>query len=398
MSAPVEQNSLAISWVSQFEPDDLNAAATLIRSLRLVSFADFEAGIIESVRKICKETTGRVAVFPVDKNPAGTSRIVSSAGKIGYILTSVERSNPKRVRVCPTVESMRSEKVKNIVLVDDLIGTGGRITKFWDRWASKSLKSWLSYKYCTLWVIAYAGHEDGIVRLLERITYLDREHIRLTLPLGDASLLHKRGIPELCDHYSKRTLRSRAARGVGGLLSHVIFQHGCPNNAPAILWSHGPNWRALFPNRAVPPELFSSFDDSDEESRNAEILWSAGQYRLALELINSLHHQTKARSLRLLLTVLGLLARQVSVGRIPQLMTISADRINTAIDRLKKNGLVDANLKPTPFGFDVLERVRRGKRNDSPFSVSSDHAARFYYPLNCFGVQRKSSNEPAKKP
>jgi hypothetical protein len=369
----------------------------LLQSLRLVSLAEFEQAIQDSIARIVSDTTGRIAVFPVEKIHS-SSRLPSSAQKIGYTLTNLERLHSMRLRVRPSVESMRAEKMKHVILVDDLIGTGGRIVKFWDEWADKSLKSWLSYHKCQLWVVAFAGHHLGVQRVLERITYLDETTVRLTLPLPSFSSYPRPEIPELMDKYAHRTSKSTAARGVGGCMSHIIFQHGCSNNAPALLWANGRHWKAIFPNRSIPPQLYVCFGDIEEGTRNAELLWSAGQYRLALELINAAHTGTKAQSYQLLLTVLGLLARHVISTDLPKLMTVSEERINTVIARATKIGLLDCHTQITAFGRDILERVRRGQRSEDLQLFSSSHAAQLYYPLQCFGVRRKSSNEPVPNP
>jgi len=395
MIVPLATHRISRQWLRQFRRDDFAAAEALLNSLRLVPFAEFEEAIAIAVRNICDKTAGRLAVFPVDKDFDGTSRRPSSAAKIGYTLTNLERVIPRRVRVQPSEESMRKEKVKHIVLVDDVFATGSRITRFWNRWATKTLKSWLSYHACELWIVAFAAHECGIERILDRVTYLDRQHIRTTLALPSVANYPNSAIYRVCDEYGKSTGKSGAARGVGGTMSPVIFQHGCPNNAPAILWASGKGWRGLFPDRGIPPELYPCFGDVDDGTRNAEILWDAGQYRLALEILNAAQYGKKSRNYQLLLAVLGLLARRMAVADLPQLMTVSAARIQTAIGRAQKWGLVDNASKLTPFGLDILARVRRSSRSDDVTVHATAYAIDRYYPFQYFGVQRKSSNEPA---
>ncbi len=249
MKDAIDELGPAAAWIAQFKSADLRPAQALLRSLRLVSFTEFEDAIASEIARITTETSGRIAVFPVDKRVVAPSRLPSSADKIGYILTSLERRFPNRVRVRLTIESMRNEKMKHLVLADDFIGTGSRIIQYWNAWAAPSLKSWLSYHKVSLWLVAYAAHEGGIHRIQERITYLETIRIRVSIPLPAVYSFLNPMVAEICDSYGKLTGRDRAARGVGGLMSPVVFQHGCPNNAPAILWASGRAWRPLFPNR-----------------------------------------------------------------------------------------------------------------------------------------------------
>ncbi len=396
MSSAIERSSLTTAWIAQFRREHVHLAHAFLRMLRLVPLAEFEEGIIEGIRTVCDRTNGKIALFAVDKDPDGQSRMASSAGKIGYTLTNQERFDPRRIRVNPSLESMREERIKHLILIDDLIGTGSRVNKFWNRWASKSLKSWLSYQKCKIWVVAFAGHEQGIERILKRITYLDHESFILALPvISDPPFADK--VLRLCDHYGRMTAKDRAARGVGGLMSHIIFQHGCPNNTPSFLWSRGSNWRPLFPNRAIPPELHRCFNDSDEESRHPESLWGVGQYRLALNLLEAKHEGARARSRLALLTVLGLLAKRLPPARLSEFMTISQSQIRSVLERLRRAGLTDSDSKLTSFGYDLLGRVRNDGSN-LPVGRSSDEALQFYYPVQYFGVQRASSNEPEQDP
>lgn len=287
MATPLASHPKARAWIKQFRAEHRTAADSFLDQLRLVPFVEFEETLTSLVDQICADVQGLVAVFPIDRDVEGISRRPSSAGLIGYLLTNLERVNPRRIRVMPSQESMRCDKVKHIVLVDDLCGSGRRIEDFWNHWATETLKSWLSYGVCKLWVVAFAVHENGVQRILNRITYLDRSRVRSALQMPAVAQYSSDTIYRLCDVYGKCTSKSRASRGFGGSMSPVIFQHGCPNNAPAILWASGRHWVPLFPSRGIPPALYGCFGDTEEGTRNAEILWNAGQYKLALEIINA---------------------------------------------------------------------------------------------------------------
>ncbi len=104
--------------------------------------------------------------------------------------------------------------------------------------------------------------------------------------------------PKLTEKYSSRTNKVDAALGYGKNCSPVVFQYGCPNNAPAILWASGKSnqqikgislggWKALFEHRSIDTTLYQLFTESFSYKRYPELLWSAGQYKLALEFCES---------------------------------------------------------------------------------------------------------------
>ena len=57
----------------------------------------------------------------------------------------------------PTLNSMRAQRMKNVVLVEDFIGTGRRIATYLRDAMEPTLKSWISYKWTRLWIVSYGG-------------------------------------------------------------------------------------------------------------------------------------------------------------------------------------------------------------------------------------------------
>jgi len=180
----LEDTPQANDWLRQFDIVDQQVARQLLRRLDLVSQSDFDQRIQALVEIILARVPHEnFALFTVSEPPPKTfeedqARRVpgSSADRIKHIIENLNRVHGNRVRANPTVESMRQDRVRNVILVEDLIGTGNRITGFWRERAPKSVKSWISYGWTRLWVASYAVMDEG------------RNAMRRVLPIDDACI------------------------------------------------------------------------------------------------------------------------------------------------------------------------------------------------------------------
>jgi len=137
-------------WIEQFDHIDRYAAENLLQSLKFVSLAEFERSLqtqVEAiVREIQKSDSSCIAVFPVIKtlqnkfNEDKESKAANdSSGRIGHALKNIERKIGKTIEISPRTKSMVDKKVRNIIYVDDYVGTGNRFVKFWRKDVSSDL-------------------------------------------------------------------------------------------------------------------------------------------------------------------------------------------------------------------------------------------------------------------
>jgi hypothetical protein len=186
---------------------------------------------------------------------------------------------------------MRAERIKHMVLVEDFIGSGTRISSFLQKRMHPSIKSWISYGWIKLWIVAYSGLTDGVWAIRACGYKLSEDSFRFVIPPSYARAHFDEAMLEFCVRNSWRTNRSKIPLGFGNGATNLIFEHGCPNNAPVVLWSpgkrlppRGEKFQPLFPNRGIPTELRQAFGAPTPQVA-PEILWNAGQYRLALSLL-----------------------------------------------------------------------------------------------------------------
>jgi hypothetical protein len=170
----------------------------------------------------------------------------------------------------------------------------------------------------------------------------------------------------------------------------MIFEHSCPNNAPVVLWSKGPKYKPLFPNRGIPVELKPAFSQEDV-NRPSNVLWDTSQYRLALAMLHEPSLERYQGSQWRLLLMMGLASRSgwddtkiAGVVGIP-VAEVTAQRIEAY-----RLGVLDVQTHLlTPFGRGLLDRVRAAaSKVPKARSRSQRPLGEIYYPLSCDGLVR----------
>ncbi len=303
-------------WLEQFDPLDQDAAISLTNSLTLISHNEFRRNLEKQIHDLVSKYAGPVALFAVREienkepnegfnaeippfysqtNESADGKSVSSVSAssdqgseaiIAQIIRQICKANPDKLLNHPTLKVMRDTRCDACLFVDDFIGSGRRVHTFLDSfWNEPSVVSWLSSKHITFEVLAYSGTETG-VKLVEghksrpEVTlHLDAPTI-YTLPIGAA---RREAIWELCKKYGR--VASKNGRymwfGFQRTMGTMIFEHGCPNNSPAILWAWSEHWRGLFPKRTIDAQVSSVFPSEIARGDAVSLLRDIGQDRLA---------------------------------------------------------------------------------------------------------------------
>lgn len=387
-------------WLTQFDWPERYLAEHLVKKLRYVSFEELEKWIQSSVNDLLVELEHRygtketVAVFPVTKpfihkfNKEKEIKPPSdSSGRIAHALKNLERRLPRHtMELSPRVESMRDRKVRHIVFVDDYIGTGDRFLKFWKEEVPPSVKAWCSLGWCKVWILVYAGHQNGLDRLAHRIRPVLRERIRPGIEMQGSFISENKNLASLVKKHGESLSLGRASEGYGKLLSPIVFQHGCPNNAPGLLWCSSvrgkKRWRPLFPDRSVPDDLYPLFGKDWSSESTAEELWMVGHYQLALEFLT---RQEDYRGEHKQLMLLAFLDRGKKLDMIRSVMVLSERELRALLDELIKYGLTNGEYRVTGFGKDVLKRGG----NEKVKITKKEGSYTNFYPASFLGFQRE---------
>lgn len=285
---------LAALWLDQFNnrPEDRNLAEQLIAEFRYVSNVDLASDLsillerelhrgeysalyverelqitrsgrpakmyreakVRRLRGRKKALRATGAAQAVVKSPTNIQQQVGSEGVIAQQLTQLCRSHPGRFLLHPSAEQIRSKKVRHMVIVTDFLGTGNRIQRMLDSlWQVRSVRSWFSGKFIRIWVVCYSSTPDGLANVQN---HPSRPRVVQVLPcptienaFDDQQAV---ALKNLCCQYGQFHNRPLGYGDVGAL---IAFEHGCPNNAPAIFIetssSHKAPWQPLFEKRST---------------------------------------------------------------------------------------------------------------------------------------------------
>lgn len=414
----LSEHSLSQQWLAQFRTsEDRGLAAQLLNQLKLVSSREFEAGIEQALTNLQTKLQATIAVYPIappipgeiagydvftggiprDENSQsreiGRRRKFGSEDRVGHVLAKLQErfkrgTGASNIECVPTLTQLKTQGIRHIVLVDDVCGSGKRITDYWQA-IPRHIKSLLSLKRYELWIVLYAMTPKGKTALTKAMPNFPLSHLIAVLPVTDLQGLLAPELRKLCENYAELIGMKSSGFGYRGSSCPIVFEHGCPNNLPVILWGNRKGWAGLFPNRSIPPDLRSCFGEDGTE-RAFEALWRANQPKLALRMIDALDHITPLSvEQRIVLTMLGLRLRGISGAELAVRLLMSASEFKQVLEIAVAMGLYDeATEQVTPLGKTLVSRFREcfnRARRQRTVGMTPDT----YYPSQCEGKLRE---------
>lgn len=327
---------LTKDWLGQFEPIDQSDVIEMVNTMRLVSRDAFALDLQKLIAQRIEQGTGPVglyaereirkyrgipnALFKHTKTkvkratgggpqPVKPTRAydpeVGSEGIVAQLITEVCRLYKGIAFNHPGPDEIRRQKIRRMLLITDLIGTGTRAYNYLSAtWKVKSVRSWHSLGLMKFEVIAYSGTDEGMKRV--------KSHrckpivlIAAPCPTIDTSFTEEQAqrIKNICIRHDPVDHHSESSLGYQGQGCLIAFAHGVPNNAPRIL--HKANnkaktkWTPLFPAR-VTADLVETFCQGMTLEAMEQRLKAMHQYRLAKTLSFNKHHPTQQSFLMVL--------------------------------------------------------------------------------------------------
>ncbi|MBF0212417.1 MAG: hypothetical protein HQM00_02500 [Magnetococcales bacterium] len=415
----LSEHPLSQRWISQFRStQDRSLAAQLVNQLKLVSASEFETGIECSIVALQKQLNTTVAVYPVvppdsadvvgynlfsgavttsgssSTKASGKRRKYGSEDRVGHFLENLSRTFQRPngmsvIEVSPTLNQLKAQRIRHIIFVDDICGSGTRLLNFWKSVVPKRIKSLLSLRRLELWIVLFAATPKGHDALKEKLTMFPIDnHLISVHPASDFRDFLSQDMHDLCVNYARLQGMESVGMGYKGSACPFVFEHGCPNNLPSILWKNTRKWKGLFPNRGIPEEIRRVFG-TDSPDRTLDVLWESNQPRLALSLLETLDKsEPLTNDNYLMIVVLGLRLRGFSEQNLAGRLLMEYRQCEDLIQRAVTMGLYErAESSVTPLGREVVKRFRdrQGKplRNKAVGKNPEE-----YYPVQCEGRLR----------
>lgn len=249
------------AWLAQFDLEDQENAARLLSALTLVSHSAFERALKSLILSEAARIAGPVALYATRELDEGISYYeamanpndpmapldavsrdadLGSEARIAAIIRNLCKSDPEKLLNHPSLEMLRATRAKTIIVVDDIVGSGKRTANFIkEMWRSKSVISWHSRHKIKFVALAYTATRIGIGQVCGLKCKLKVALVRDCPTFSDIPWHDdiEVAIRALCNHYGRQTSRPGMRLGFKKTMAALIFEHGCPNNAPSILWA-----------------------------------------------------------------------------------------------------------------------------------------------------------------
>ena len=278
----IEKSPEIQQWLGQFVMSKRAVAESMLIALKFVSRDVFAEWLKATV---LKNFPLKCALYAVRKFNNDVESIWDSEGNVvnrpetslgsedlvQSVFSNLVKVDKERFFDHLSIIDLRSCRIKDIVLVDDSIGSGDRVSDYIKQLMSQStFMSWWSYGYIHLHVVSFAVNTKAKDVIIEKIggsdhslrkfpksnkisflSYLEYDSLELSSRWGISS----DKVIDLCDF--ERRIPKDSRRGYGDVLSNIVFYHSVPNNLPGIFWYENSfkKWKALFPRRSVPEWL-----------------------------------------------------------------------------------------------------------------------------------------------
>jgi hypothetical protein len=276
----------AKAWLSQFDGLDQEVAVRLLSCLTLVSHSAFERALQALIEHEAAAVEGPVALYatreadtnenyfdvmgnpdspfePLSAVPSGAD--LGSEARCAALIRNLAKTAKGKLLNHPSLETLRRERARAIFVVDDIIGSGKRTTEFiTSMWHSPSIMSWhsrhqIAFKALAFTATAIGERRVGTLRCRpEVITARDCPTFEDVLWPDDIA----QKVKDMFVVYGARTSRPKMRLGFADSMAALVFEHGCPNNVPAVFWApinKKAKWEPLFPDRSILSEEASAF-------------------------------------------------------------------------------------------------------------------------------------------
>lgn len=262
------------TWSNQFSMQYQSLAKSLVASLDFVSRDDYSKWVLAELKQISQNA--KVAIYSVRKlendlwaQDVIASRPGNSQGSedlVYSLIANFTRDASVKGFDHPGVDVLRSQKIHDIIFVDDSIGSGERVSQFAKSFLkNKTIRSWWSLGLIKIHVVSFSRMKVGEQRIVAELpgsdhscrVYPKRQKIFFySAKVFNADWLesrwgkqHKRAM-EFCK--SEERLSIFVVLGIGNVMANMVFYHSVPDNIPGIFWSDGDGFTPLFGNRTLP--------------------------------------------------------------------------------------------------------------------------------------------------
>lgn len=386
-------------FIKQFHSSERAALTRLINRFHYVTNQELHRFYRNKVLEILEKSGHKkVAIFtlqkpffdnkgPIKRDGLEKREIYDSSSQIGRILYDIEKEfGGHKIVVNPTAKTLRAEKIKTYIYIDDLIGSGKRLVDCWVKYPAeriRSAKSLKSYKRIKIYMVVYVATQKGLKHFLRSTKTISKDDIHYGRIISDD--YWDLGY----DTYKVIEKNASGSIGFGDSFVPYIFEHGCHNCLPLFLYKKINNKNPLFPGRAIPPNLKKEMEKKssiEEKIFNclADINKTYLAYGLAFKSKNLFDYERV-----FLLPILSLKKSGYSHTRIKNLLYLDEDTFEESLQELRKQNLIDAYNLITESGKKLLSLSEKNFKKEID-SIENKVDNEFYLPLQFRGLKKSN--------
>lgn len=241
-----------VRWLLQFEPEDYDLGIRIIRHLNVLGTEEVRANLKIAYARLQRRARDRKTtiessntVFAAMGDAGKSGAMIAYQFRLANSLPESNFSSEERD------DYFSTGLVTNIVLIDDIIGTGKTAIDT----ASSLREETTPLGVKNIFILAVCGFQDAVDKVGEKtgadtfaaLTYNADD----TVASFDSSFYdglsssEQDALLERLKYYNQRCHRSELGYGNVGAL--IAFQHNPPNVTIPVVWASGNGWSPLFP-------------------------------------------------------------------------------------------------------------------------------------------------------
>jgi hypothetical protein len=325
---PVEKTLQEVmEWILQFETEDFDLAIRILRQMNVIGQKDFEGALKIAFSKLMRhgqESGANISNTNTIYCPIGTAG--KSGAMVAYHFRSVNNLASSHFLDEETLKLLQAGKIKNLVLVDDIIATGDQSKETVAKIKPIAAAAGINKVY----LLSIVGFKEGIKAVQETgqvdvFSAFEYDEID-TIKSIDCSFFD--GMP-YCDRKQAIQKISKKYKGQGykGFGGFVTFYYNTPNCTLYSVSMDTDGWIPLF---------FRYKDLKGVEAPELEQLTKElGEAKLSQEKMDECSIYTEEKIIELFMTELA--AKHDNFGfKSLRIMSIGAIRSKNVLDKYRK--------------------------------------------------------------
>lgn len=239
-----------LSWILQFDEIDYEIAINIIKNLNVIGPDDLNAALSIAYSKLQRHATEKGHKISKENTIFVTFGSAAKSGSlIAYNFRCVNGLASESFMTEESVAFIKEGKIKNLVLIDDIIGTGEQSSELLANIAEKAH----SLNIHDIYVLTAFGFKEGI----KRISETQLADVFAAIQYGKEDTVTS--LDSMCYEgfsYEKRiSVKDKLANkylGLGhkGMGALIVFYYNTPNNTIRCVWSNQNGWIPLFERKS----------------------------------------------------------------------------------------------------------------------------------------------------